>query len=230
MLAFMDKPQEEKNIDLRTASLDDLKSRDLSPAVIAQARKPKPTWFVERIGDRMQGKPAFIFACEEREAWDIINNHSTWKRRDFQFIGYSDGKTYQRVVAESMGKAGELEPEIAKAKGELEKYRGAEENLIIHEAVDMDGDPEDTANEENKAKVLRLRKIMEKLETKIEELEHRYNSHTADVVKRATAEEMKVAIKNWKKKQTWPRAVNIHTPGVSGDERSRILGAMGRRT
>lgn len=217
----MEQPEKPGALDLRTAKLEDLKGRDLTPGLVARAKKPKPTWFAQR-GDGM------VFACEEREAWDLLNNRSEWKRNDFKLIGYSDGKTYARITAEAMSGAVKLEPEIAKAKTELEKYRAAEERLIIQEAVDMDGEPEDKTNEENKQKVLRLRKIMEKLETKLETLEKQYSSFTADVVRRATDEERKVAVKNWKKESTrrWPGAVNIHTPGVDVRERRRILGAM----
>lgn len=211
---------DENTPDLRTVKVEDLKGRDLSAAEISRAKAPKPTWFVKRTGD------GFIFACEEREAWDIINNHSTWKRHDFTFIGYSDGKTYKKICDESMAGAVKLEPEINATRIEIEKYRGAEEKLIINEAVDMDGDKEDTGNEENKQKVLRLRKIIAKLDAKLEDLEKRYKNFTSDVVRRATDEEMKIAMKNWKKKHTWPGAVNIITPSASPDERRRILGSM----
>lgn len=207
-------------LDLRSASLDDLRGRDLSAAVIARAKAPKPTWFVKRLEDD------YIFAVEEREAWDLIYNRSTWKRQDFKFVGFSDGKTYKKIIDESIAGASKLEPEIAAARTEIEKYRRAEERLIIDEAVDMDGDPEDADNESNKKKVQRLRVIIDKLETKLEKLEKEYRSFTSEVVKTATDAEMKVALRNWTKKKTWPRAVNIHTPGVSGRERDRILGAM----
>lgn len=188
---------------------------------MARAKAPKPTWFVKRTGDGM------IFACEEREAWDILNNHSTWKRRDFVFIGYSDGKTYKKFTDESLANAFKLEPEINSLKVEIGKYRAAEEKLVISEAVDMDGDPKDEENESNKQKVLRLRTILEKHETKLEKLEDEYKNFTRDVVRKATEAEMKVAIKNWKKDgPTWPGAVHILTPGVPAQERRRILGAM----
>lgn len=207
-------------LDLRTAKLDDLRGRDLLPNMMARAKAPKPTWFVKRTGDGM------TFACEEREAWDIINNHSRWKRQDFLFIGYSDGKTYKRIVDESLSESKKLEPQIAAMREEMGKYRAAEEKIIISEAVDMDGDPADAVNEANKQKVLRLRKIMEKQDAKLEVVEKQYRDSTADVVKKATEAEKKVAMENWKKQRVWPGAVHIMTPGVSSRERQRILKAM----
>lgn len=212
--------EQEGALDLRTAKIDDLKGRDLSPGVVARAKAPVPTWFVKRLGD------GYIFACEEREAWDIINNHSTWKRHDFKFIGHSDGKTYKRLCDESMAGAKKLEPEISRLKVEISKYRAAEEKMIIDEAVDMDGDVTDTFNEQNKQKVLRLRKIIDKQDTQLEALETEYNNFTRNVVKRATDAEMQVAIENWKTTRTWPGAVNIYTPAASPAERARILKSM----
>lgn len=223
MLSRMETPSA---LDLRTAKIDDVKARDLSPAMVGRAQAPKPTWFVERTGDRLQGKEPYIFACEETEAWDILNNKSEWKRHDFMFVGHSDGKTYKRICDEAMSGAAKIQPEINATRIEIEKYRAAEEKLIINEAVDMDGDPEDTINEENKKKVLRLRTIIGKLDVKLETLEKQFKEYTGNVVKRATAEELKVAIKNWKKRRVWPGAVNVITPSASPRERKRIMKAM----
>lgn len=207
--------------DLANDDLESIKGRDLTPALVARVKAAKPTWFVRRLGDGME------FCCEEKEAWDLIYNTSTWKRRDFQFFGFSDGKTYKAHVEKAMGQASKLGPEIEKLKAEIEKYRRAEERLLIDEAVDMEGDPEDAENEANKKKIMRLRGITEKLDAKLEALEDQYNNHTRNIVRDATAAERKVAVANWKKNgPTWPGAINIATPGVSARERNRILGAM----
>lgn len=212
-------------IDLKNSTIDDLKGRDLSPAVIARAKAAKKTWFVERTGFPNQGQ---IIAVEEKEAWDMLYNTSTWKRRDFRFIGHSDGKTYKKVVEESMGMAHKLLPEIESTRAEVEKYRNIEGKLMVDEIVDMDGDPSDEANELNKNKVLRLRKIITKHENKLEELEKDYSNHTANVIHRATDAELEVARANWAEKKVWPGAVNMITPHVDSGERLRILGAMGQ--
>lgn len=207
-------------LDLATAKPEDLKGRDLSPGLVSRAKAPKPTWFVERLGDGM------IFACEELEAWDIINNHSRWKRNDFKFIGHSDGKTYKRVTEENLAGAAKLEPEMDRLKVEIGKYRSAEEKLLINEGVDMEGDPEDAENEANKKRVARIRTILDRLEDQLEEIERQHRDYSADVVKKATQAELKVARENWSKERVWPSDVHILTPNASPRERARILAAM----
>lgn len=199
---------------------EDARSVDLSPAAVARYTKPKRTWFVKRTGDGV------VFACEEREAWDIIYNRSTWKRNDFKFIGCSDGKTYFEVAKASLTEARKLEPAIEAKKKEIARYRAQEDKFLMDEVVDMEGDPSDTFNETNKQKVLRMRKITERLDRELESLEKQYHEHTKDVVLRATAAERAVAEANWKKKKIWPRKMNVVTPDAKPDERRAILASM----
>lgn len=208
-------------------SIEEVRGRDMSNAEVQRASQPKPTWFVKKMWTKNQE----VFACEEREAWDLLNNHSTWKRSgsDFQFIGHSDGKTYKKVVDSSIIEVKRLEPEMATIRAEIARYRKAEEHLLVNEAVDMDGDPKDAVNEENKAKVKRLQTIVNKLDDKLEKLETEYRSNTKGIVQKATEAEMKVAIKNWKARRVWPGAVNISTPDANPAERQRILTMMGQR-
>jgi hypothetical protein len=207
-------------------------AQDLSPQMMAKLSTPKKTWFFERMGD---GK---IFACEEREAWQICFNKSNWKRRDFRLLGTSDGTTFYKIVKESMVEARQLEPEIERT--ELQRYMDAEEKLIMNEAVDMEGDPEDVINEQNKQKVLRLRKIMDRLHEELDTVEARYREVTASVIKRATDAEMEVAIKNQEAFVAdqrargldpvldWPdQNLNIQTPEAKGGGRQKILGLIG---
>jgi hypothetical protein len=209
-------------------------AQDLSPQMMAKLSTPKKTWFFERMGD---GK---IFACEEREAWQICFNKSNWKRRDFRLLGTSDGTTFYKIVKESMVEARQLEPEIEKKRTELQRYMDAEEKLIMNEAVDMEGDPEDVINEQNKQKVLRLRKIMDRLHEELDTVEARYREVTASVIKRATDAEMEVAIKNQEAFVAdqrargldpvldWPdQNLNIQTPEAKGGGRQKILGLIG---
>lgn len=210
---------------------EEVRSQDLSPEMMARATAPKKTWFFKRLGD---GK---VFACEEREAWQIVYNRSTWKRRDFQLLGTSDGTTYHRITKESMVEAHQLAPEIDKKKAELQRYMDAEEKLVVDEAVDMEGDPADVVNEGNKQKVLRLRTIMDRLHGELDKMEARYREVTATVVKRATDAEMEVAIANQKARVAqgldvdWPdESLNIQTPAGSHKPRNKILGILeGRR-
>lgn len=193
---------------------------DMTPAMIARETKPKPTWFVRRLGDGME------FAVEEKEAWDILYNQSSWKRRDFQFFGYSDGKTYQKIVKESMTTASRLEPLIAAKKAEVQRYISLEDKMMMDEIVDMEGDPSDAVNEANKGKVLRLQKIRTRLEDELEKLETEHRGATAGIVRTATEAEKKVAMKNWKERKTWPDAdLNAITPNASPRERAKILGS-----
>lgn len=211
--------------------IDQMRNSDLTPAMMAEARKPKKTWFFERMGDGM------IFACEEREAWDVCYNKSTWKRRDFRLLGTSDGKTYLKIVDESIGRAKQLEPIIQGKKDELSKYMRAEEKLIMDEAVDMEGDPTDAANEANKQKVLRLRGIMDRLHEELDKLEDEFKKISSDIVQRATDAELEVAKKNQQARidagedLDWPdQDANIITPDTDPRGRNKILGIMaGRR-
>lgn len=203
-------------------------SQDLTPAMREQASKPNKTWFFER-GD---GK---IFAVEETEAWQICYNRSTWKRRDFRLLGTSDGTTYHRIVRESMAEAKVLEPKMASKKEELERYQKAEENLIVNEAVDMEGDPADTFNEENKQKVLRLRKIIDRIHGELDILEEQYKKVTADIVTQATNAELEVAKANQAQRVAqgldvdWPdQNLNIQTPSGSHKPRNTILKQLGQ--
>lgn len=208
----------------------EMQSQDLSPAMIERSTAPKKTWFFERMGD---GK---VFACEEKEAWQIVYNKSTWKRRDFRMLGTSDGTTYNRIVKESMKEAQILAPEIDKKKAELQKYMNSEENLIMNEVVDMEGDPSDTFNEANKQKVLRLRTIMDRIHKELDILEGRYKTVVKDVVQRATNEELEVAKANQAKRVAegyeldWPNEnLNIQTPDGSAKPREKILGMLSGR-
>lgn len=205
-------------------------SQDLTPAMMQKASAPKKTWFFKRLGD---GK---VIATEEREAWQICYNRSTWKRRDFQLIGTSDGTTFHRIVKQSIVDAQKLEPEINQKKAELEKFMKREEDLILDEVVDMEGDPSDVENERNKQKVLRLRKIIDDLHESLDEMEERYRALVADVVQTATDAEMEVAIKNQADRIAqgldvdWPdQNLNIQTPEAKAGGRQKILGLIGGR-
>lgn len=217
--------------------VEDIRSSDMTPAMMEQASRPKKTWFFERFREGDKGH--MIFPCEEREAWEIVYNNSTWKlsKNNFRLLGTSDGSTYQRIVRESLSKAREIEPIIVKKKEEMSKYMRAEENLIMNEVVDMEGDPSDATNEENKKKVLRLRAIIDRLHEELDKLEEEFRHISSDIVKRATAEELEVAKKNQAARieqglgLDWPDPdANIITPDVDDRGRNKILSIMsGRR-
>lgn len=201
-------------------SVEELKSRDLNPQMVARETKPKPTWFVKRLSDD------YTFPVEEKEAWDMLYNQSNWKRHDFQFVGYSDGTTYARITKEALAEANRLVPLIESKKGEVARYVSLEDRLMMEEIVDMEGDPSDATNEGNKKKVLRLRSIRTRLADELEVLENDHRNATADVVRRATNAELEVAKANWAERKVWPDSdLNVMTPNASAKERNKILGS-----
>lgn len=201
-----------------------LRDGDLSPAQLQRAAQPKKTWFFKRLGDGM------ILACELKEAWQICYNRSSWRRKDFQLIGTSDGTTFKRIVDESIKEAQRLNPEIEKQRAVWQRYMKMEEDLIFNDLIDMDGDPEDEENERGKQKVLKLRGIIEREGDKLDALEEEYREKVSKVVKRATDEEMKVAIENQKQRLAqgmdydWPdESANINTPDANPRQRKKIV-------
>lgn len=205
--------------------VQEIRDKELSPAEVAKATAPKKTWFVKRLTD------GYVFACEAREAWDIINNKSTWKlsSRDFKFIGCSDGKTYARIAKELMAEANALAPQIEQMKKEIGRYRAQEDRFLMDEVVDMEGDASDEVNEANKQKVLRLRKIIDRETEKLEALEAKHRDATKNVVQRAFDAERAVAEENWQKNgPEWPPAMNIITPEARNpQERQEIVNMLG---
>lgn len=207
-----------------------MKEGDLSPAMLQRASTPKKTWFFKRLGDGM------VLACEVREAWQICYNRSSWKRKDFQILGTSDGTTFKKIIDSSIREAQRLEPEIEKQRATWQRFMKMEEDLIFNEVVDMDGDPSDTINEANKQKVLRLRTLIEKEGAKLDALEEEYREKVSRVVKRATDAELQVAIENQKQRleqgldYDWPpETANIQTPKADARTRRKIVGLIEQR-
>ncbi len=200
---------------MESENIDAIKSADLSG--MAKETAPKKTWFFER-GDGV------IFPCEEREAWDIVYNQSSWKRRDFKLVGVSDGTTYNKVSREAIVTAKKLEPEIAALEAELKRYQTAEDRLMVDEVVDME-DEADPINAANIAKVKRLRKIMARVKKDLSSKKELYRSTVSNVVKKAIAAELEKARGNIE----WPSIVNIITPNASDQDRKKILNLMNGR-
>lgn len=210
-----------------------MRGSDMSPSAMEKAMQPKKTWFFERMGD---GK---VFACEQKEAWQICFNKSSWKRRDFRLIGTSNGQKFKEIVNSSIKEAQRLSPAIEKLKANLARYMEREEKFILEDVVDMKGDPEDTENELNKKKVLRLRKIMDDIHSELDALEEEFKEKVGQVLLRATAEEQKVAEANQAARikaaqdagedavLDWPdESLNIKTPVGSHKPRKVIVGLM----
>ena len=207
-----------------------MRDGDLSPAMMQRAASPKKTWFFKRLGDGQ------IFACELREAWQICYNRSSWRRKDFQILGTSDGTTFKRIIDESIRDAQRLQPEIDKQRATWQRYMKMEEDLIFNDLIDMDGDPADEENEKGKQKVIKLRGIIEKEGKKLDDLEDEFRRKVSEVVSYATDEEMKIAIENQKKRleegrdYDWPpETANINTPKANARARKKIVGLVEQR-
>lgn len=194
---------------------EDLKNRDLSEASRIKSSKPKETWFIQR-GD------GTIFACEEMEAWEILNNRSTWKRHDFKIIGTSSGETYQRVMAESGAKAREIENEMGRLRSEQARYRATEERMMFEDLVDPND--EDPKTEVEREKLKKVKEIINKYDKDLDKLEDEYRKLTTEIGTAAFNAELEVA----KLAPRRPTNQAILTPGASPDERARILRAMGQ--
>lgn len=189
-------------------NIDEIKNKDLSPAMVAKFTKPKKTWFIERIGD---GK---IMAMEEMEAWKTLTNKSNWVRHDFKIIGVSDGETYARVVREAKGKSQAILSEIQAIEVEANKYRKTEERFIFEELLDLKDE-----------KVIKVKKIIADFDRQLEKLNNDYFALTRNVAQTAFEAELAVARTN---KKVFPSNQDIHTPNSTEMERNKILREMGQ--
>lgn len=198
--------------------------REREGARQAAMREPaKKTWFFERMGD---GK---VFAAEEAEAWDICNNQSNWKRRDFRLLGVSDGTTYKAMVQEGNATAQRLAPAIAASEKEATRLTDAINQLVTANAVDMEHvadakfeDKKDKEYMEAIKKVRRLKVMLDRIEDKLDELTTERDEAVQDVILKAFAAELEIARGNIE----WPGPVNIATPNASEKDRRKILTLM----
>lgn len=188
-------------------------------AAVQRDTKPKKTWFFERMGDGM------VFPCEEKEAWDICNNRSEWKRKDFKLLGTSDGTTYQKVIAESRSAADRLSPIVTTLEKEVERYVNLEEKFMLENIVDMDLDDElDAENAEHKKKVLKIRGIIDRKKEQLASSKKEYQAAVSGATKAAIDAELEVAKENMRKHGAdWPGQVNIITPDATPADRAKIL-------
>lgn len=193
---------------------EEQKQADLAEASRVGQTKINKTWFIERTGD---GK---IFACEEKEASEIMYNRTNWMRRDFKIIGVSNGETYQKVIAESKGKSEGVFTEIQTLELELKRYRSLEEKMIFEDLVDPnDEDPKTLPQREKLAK---LREIIAGYLKKIEGKNDEYRKLTKGINEVAFQAELEVARGHIER----PGNMNIMTPGATGEERQKIIKSM----
>ena len=186
---------------------EEMKNRDLSPAMVEKMTRPKKTWFIQRTGD------GFIFACEEEEAWKTLTNRSTWARHDFKILGVSDGTTYARFINESKGKAREIHSKIVEVENEVNKYRKTEEKFVFEDLLDLT-DP----------KVLKVKSIIAEYDGKLDVMNKEYSDMTKNVAQSAFDAELKAAIDGGSRQ--FPGNCDIMTPGASEQERAKIIKQM----
>ena len=198
-------------------NIEQVRSQDLTPAMIEKESKPKKTWFFER-GD------GFIFAAEEPEAWEIMYNRSTWKRRDFKMLGVSDGTTYKSIVSKGKSRAIALQNEVEAKLKEMQQYQKALNRLLIDEAVDME-DPTDPVNVANIGKVKRLQTIIGRMEKELSKAEDELKNLTKNLIKEATDAEVEKARGHMER----PRRVDVITPNASSEDRQKIVSIMDGR-
>lgn len=80
------------------------------------------TWFFERMVD------GFVFACNEIEAWEIMNNANLHKRSHYKMLGVSDGKLYAQALREASQLKTPEEKRQRLFDGEKEELEQAKKN------------------------------------------------------------------------------------------------------
>ena len=162
---------------------------------------PIPVWFVER-GDGM------IFACQEAEAWNLIANPSTWARRDFKFIGHSDGRTFAKIKSTGTSECARLQAEKKALEDQLERLVKTEDRLLFDELLDDEHE-----------KVKHVRKLKENLHAKLDPIEDELKNFVKNLNQRAFDAELAVARKNAEENGgvKKPRNMNI-IPATKGRE------------
>jgi len=166
--------------------------------------RPVETWFIERTGD------GFIFATNEEDAFEIIHNPTSWRRRDFKIIGVSDGTVFHSKVKNSTKKVAELKERFDELTKTLNKYRATEERFVFEEVLD-----------DTDEKLIRVREKIQKIESELEPLEVKMKQGKKSIVDDAFQAELKVARGNIK----MPRNKAVITP--QGQDRKKIMQQMG---
>lgn len=167
--------------------------------------KVSNTWFFERTGD------GYIFACDELEAWNLLNNKSNWARRDFKMLGMSDGKTYVSVLKSSNQEIAKLNQERAVIDRDYQRYLQTEERLRFDE---LKGDDDEM--------VIKVKAILNDLSTKIQEIDSKIANFNSVIVKQAFNAELEKARGN----MVAPANFDVMTP-IQAD-REKILANLKR--
>jgi polyhydroxyalkanoate synthesis regulator phasin len=160
-----------------------------------------PTWWFEG-NDR---KP---FPAEEKEAFEIMTNRSSWKRHDLRLIGYSDGSAYNEIIRSAGTKARDLGEKVAEIKKDLNRYIAGHDKLRF----------EDMA-EETDPRVVRAKKMIEELQAQVDPLEEELKSLRTNLIGTAFSAELEKArgvIKN-------PRDFSVITQATNNSQHQQAL-------
>lgn len=180
---------------------NELKTMDgLGPTKITK------TWFFMRGGD-----PDDIFACSEQEAWNQLRNRSNWQRNDIKLVGVSDGKTYANIMAQANNERALLEQKTKQIAVEITKYNKTYDKFKFEDLLE-DDDP----------KVLKLKGILDELNTKYEQASKELNDFNSIIVKKAFDAEFAIA----KGHIEMPENFDVFTPNAT--KRKKILENLGQ--
>lgn len=157
-------------------------------------RSLKAPYFFKR-GD------GYIFATEEAEAWEIVRGQGNWARKDFTYIGRSDGSEYKRIMSEGKERKLSIKKQIDKINADIAKYLKVEERLRFDEVL-PETDP----------KVIRVKEEIAKLEKAIEPLQDEYQNFHARLHQKAFDAEVAKA------EPTRPQNQDIITPDGKRDK------------
>lgn len=167
--------------------------------------KVSNTWFFERTGD------GYIFACDELEAWNLLNNKSNWARRDFKMLGMSDGKTYVSVLKSSNREKEQLMQERMLLDRDYQRYLQTEERLRFTELKD-----------DTDEMVIKVKGLIKELGDKIQAIDAQVNDYNRITVKKAFDAELEKARGNI----VMPSNFDVMTP-IQAD-REKILANLKR--
>jgi hypothetical protein len=155
-----------------------------------QPTKVGKTFFIER-GD---GK---IFAMDELEAWNTLNNRSSWQRNDFKLIGTSDGQTYVQTIKSAGLEKNKNDSLINEKSAELTRYLATLDKFKFELLL-----------EDSDEKVVKVKGIIKGLQDEIAEINKEFSKGHQDIIDKAFKAELEKARGNI----IYPENQNISTP------------------
>jgi len=141
----------------------------------SQPTKIGKTWFIER-GD------GSVFACNELEAWNTMNNRSNWQRQDFKIIGVSDGTGYVKSLQQATQEKVRIDGLINEKSSELTRFLNTYDKFRFDEILPDTDD-----------KVVRVKAIIANLGKDIAELNKQFAGGYQSIANKAFKEELEKA-------------------------------------